>query len=284
MKICLLGLGRTGSVVAEQLLKTDDLELAAVITSPGSSKANRSLREFINCDTDLVIRDASSLAEECRKTPFTVAIDFTKPEASLHNARILAEHDVHLVIGTTGFNKLQLHELQGLVRRHHIGLVYAPNISVGINLLLILVQTLAALVPQYDIEITELHHRYKKDAPSSTALKIASTVNAARGIKGREKLCFGRKGATPREAGEIGIHAIRAGGIAGVHRILFAGDNDELEITHRSYSRAVFAEGALEAARFVAPRKGFFNMEGVLAFTDTPDTEAGPDNLQFNYY
>lgn len=285
MRICLLGLGRTGSVVAEQLLKTDDLELAAVITSPGSSKADRSLREFINYDTDLVIRDANSLAEEYRKTPFTVAIDFTKPEASLHNAKILAEHGVHLVIGTTGFSKLQLLELQSLVRRYGIGLVYAPNISVGINLLLMLVRTLAALVPQYDVEITESHHRYKKDAPSSTALKIASAIHTAREIKGREKLSFGRRGATQREPGEIGIHAIRAGGIVGVHRILFAGDNDELEITHRSYSRTVFAEGALEAARFVAPRKGFFNMEDVLSLETGSDAEGVyPENLELKYY
>lgn len=285
MKTCLLGLGRTGSVVAEQLLKTADLELAAVITSPGSPKANRRLRELVNCDTDLVVKDATYLAEECRKTPFKVAIDFTKPEACLHNARILAEYGVHLVIGTTGFNKLQFQELQSLVRYYHIGLVYAPNISMGINLLLILVRTLAGLIPQYDVEITESHHRYKKDAPSSTALKIASEINTARGVKGREKLRFGRKGAIPRESGEIGIHAIRAGGIVGVHRILFAGENDELEITHRSYSRTVFAEGALEAARFVAPRKGFFNMEDVLALEPDSDAEkVYPENLELNYY
>ncbi len=281
IKTCLLGLGRTGSVIAEQLISSPEFNLVSVIAKPQSIKANRKLNDFIKTNTDLVIKDANSLSEEIQSKNFKVAIDFTSPEASLRNAHILAEKGVHLLLGTTGFNKLQIYELERLVYKHRIGLVYAPNISVGINLLLSMVKTLARLIPNYDVEIVESHHRNKKDSPSGTAIKIAAEIDA---IKGREhnKFTYGRKGASLREPSEIGIHAIRAGGIVGVHRVLFAGDADEIEITHRSYSRLVFAEGALKAAKFIHNRKGFFNMEDVL-FADDRMEDYQAENLQLNY-
>lgn len=264
IKTCLLGLGRTGQVIAGELIKSKEFDLVSVVAKPDSNKSGRQLSEFMPCNQELVIADANSLIGEINHKRFQVAIDFTSPEACLKNARILAARGVHIVIGTTGFNKIQIYELKKLVEQYHIGLVYAPNISVGVNVLLSIAKTLARLVPHYDVEITESCHRYKKDSPSGTAVKIAEAITNAKGHLKDHKLSYGRKGSTTRHQEEIGIHSIRAGGIVGVHQVLFAGESDEIEITHRSYSREVYAEGALKAAAFITGRPGFYQMEDVL--------------------
>lgn len=264
LKVALLGLGRTGTVVAEQLIKSKNFELVSVIAKPGSHRVGLPLKQLVNADTDLVIAGSNQLAEEIATKKFNVVIDFTSPEATLLNARILADKGVNLVVGTTGFNNMQLYELKNLVHHYRIGLVYAPNISVGINLLLSVAKTIARLAPHYDVEITETCHRDKKDAPSGTALKIANELNSIFGSAKSTPVKCGRKGLTTRQPGEIGIHSIRAGGNVGVHKVLFAGESEEIEITHRSYSRAVYAEGALKAAEFITNLKGFYHMEDVL--------------------
>lgn len=263
IETCLLGLGRTGAVVAEQLLATADFNLAAVFARPQSPKENRPLSEFVKTNLNLMIKSSSSLLETVKNHNFKVAIDFTSAEAALANAHILAENGVNMVVGTTGFNNMQVYELKNLTQKHKIGMVYAPNISLGINLLLNVVKRIAGAIPEYDVEITESHHRHKKDNPSGTALKIAKAISEIKNGMSSH-LVHGRKGIHSREPGEIGIHAIRAGGIVGVHNVLFAGEFDEIEITHRSNSRLVFAQGALEAARFIYGKKGFFGMEDVL--------------------
>jgi 4-hydroxy-tetrahydrodipicolinate reductase len=278
INVCLLGLGRTGAVVAEQLLKTTDFNLAAVFAKPHSSKSGFPLTSFVNYPNDLVVQSVDDLPSVLATTEINVAIDFTVPEASLKNVKVLAENGVNVVIGTTGFNKMQIYELKSLVQRSKIGLIYAPNISLGINLLLSVVKTIARMIPHYDVEITECHHRNKKDAPSGTALKIADAINQAKGNR-TGKYSYGRKGQELRDSREIGIHAIRAGGIVGVHQVLFAGESDEIEITHRSYSRLVFAEGALHATNFITSHKGFYNMEEVMAVRDEPETPATPLSL-----
>jgi 4-hydroxy-tetrahydrodipicolinate reductase len=278
INVCLLGLGRTGAVVAEQLLKTTDFNLVAAFAKPHSPKSGSPLAAFVNCPNDLVVQGADDLPTVLATTGVNVAIDFTTPEASLKNVKILAEHGVNVVIGTTGFNKMQIHDLKYLVHRSKIGVVFAPNISLGINLLLSVVKIIARMVPHYDVEITECHHRNKKDAPSGTALKIAEAINQAKGNH-TGKYIFGRKGQELRDSKEIGIHAIRAGGIVGVHQVLFAGESDEIEIIHRSYSRIVFAEGALHAANFIASRIGFYNMEEVMAARSEPEPPMAPLSL-----
>lgn len=279
LKTCLFGLGRTGSVVAEQLLNSSEFQLVSVFARPNSPKIGHPLSDYVRYPSNLCIHSSDSLPEQLKKEPFKVAIDFTAPEASLKNARILAENGINIVIGTTGFNKMQVFELKSLVQRYKIGLVYAPNISLGINLLLSVVKTVARLIPHYDVEITESHHRNKKDSPSGTAIKIADTINYVKGITSG-KYTYGRKGQEIRDSKEIGIHAVRAGGIVGVHSVLFAGESDEIEITHRSYSRVVFAEGALQAAKFIANRRGYYCMEDLLLGEEEHDTPAIPNNLQ----
>ena len=274
IKTCLLGLGRTGKVVAAELLSSREFDLVSVIARPTSKKVNHSLRELANIDSDLLVSSSDSLEEEIRKKKFTVAIDFSTAEACLKNMEVLAENGVHVVVGTTGFNKIQIYELKNLVQYYKTGLVFAPNISVGINALLFIAKYLAKMVPNYDVEIMESHHRNKADSPSGTAIKIAAEIHNIKGVKDKDKRnVFGRKGTPQREASEIGIHAIRAGGITGVHQILFAGEHDEIEITHRSYSRKVFAAGALTAAKFISKRKGFYSMEEVLSFEEKDEVE-----------
>jgi 4-hydroxy-tetrahydrodipicolinate reductase len=284
IKTCLLGLGRTGTVVAEQLLNSPDFDLVSVVGKPGSSKVGRLLNDFIPCDNEITIANAYDLNTEIDQKQFKVAIDFTSPEATLKNAYILAEKGVNMVIGTTGFNNMQLYELKKLVEQYKVGLVYAPNISVGINLLLSIVKTMARLIPHYDVEITESCHRDKKDSPSGTALKIANELSIIKGVTKGQKIKLGRKGTIPRESNEIAIHSIRAGGTVGVHKVLFAGESDEIEITHRSYSRAIFAEGALKAASFINNLKGFFHMEDVLLFEKMDrDLRVAANRLYLNF-
>lgn len=267
LKTCLLGFGRTGSVIADELVNTPNFELVSVIGKPGSPKAGQPLNQYIHSNPELVIADASDLHLEIEKKQFHVAIDFTSPEATLENARHLAEAGINMVIGTTGFNTMQLHQLKKIVHLNKVGLVYAPNISVGINLLLSVAKTIARLIPHYDVEITETCHRQKKDAPSGTAQKIANAIGNIREIALPKTKSVRHGGA--RGPSEVGVHSLRAGGNIGVHRILFAGDHEELEITHRSYSRANFAEGALKAAAFIVGRRGFFEMEDVLSIERT---------------
>ena len=271
IKTCLLGLGRTGMVVADAILKAPQFELVSVISKPGGNKIGRPLSEYLPGAGELIIQDSQDLESEIETTKFTVAIDFTSPAAALQNTKTLAKHGVNVVIGTTGFNNIQLFEIEKITEQAKIGLVYAPNISVGINLLLSLVKTIARMIPHYDVDITESCHRHKKDAPSGTALRIAEAIYKAKGEPRSPSLRRDQKGLQLREKGEIGMHSIRAGGIVGVHQVLFAGESDEIEITHRAYSRTVYADGALKASTFINGRRGFYHMEDVLG---TPEGSA----------
>lgn len=283
IKICLLGLGRTGTVIAEQLVKSPEFELVSVIGKSGGHQTGRTLGQFIHGDQEFVIEDAKNLRREIEEKQFQVAIDFTSPEASLNYARTFAEKGISMVIGTTGFNTMQVYELKKLAQQSKVGIVYAPNISVGVNLLLSIAKILARLIPNYDVEITEHCHRGKKDSPSGTALKIADEISAAKGPFHNKAYTYGRKGTNLRSKGEIGIHSIRAGGNAGVHQVLFAGESDEIEIIHRSYSRAIYAEGALKAAAFIAGRQGFYPMEEVLMADQRMNLMSQtPPKLKFN--
>jgi 4-hydroxy-tetrahydrodipicolinate reductase len=264
IKTCLLGFGRTGTVVAEQLLKNPEFKLSSIIAKPGSNKAGKSIRSFLTTETDLTLADSDQLGEEIKTKGFRVAIDFTSPEATMKNARILAEQGIHLVVGTTGFTSIQLYELKKLVQRYKIGLVYAPNITIGINLLLSVARTIARLVPQYDIEITETAQHYLKDGPAGTTRKIAAELLVIGSNPEEKRIKYDRKDNENRETGELELPSLRAGENTGVHKVRFAGESEELEITHRSFSRTAYADGALKAAKFIWGTKGFFHMEDVL--------------------
>jgi 4-hydroxy-tetrahydrodipicolinate reductase len=192
-----------------------------------------------------------------------VLIDFTNPEATLAIASICADYGCPLVSGTTGLSTEQIAELQKLGQRSPI--LYSRNMSVGINALLATLPALVQALDGYDIEIVEAHHRHKADAPSGTALALAEAISAAIDRPLEHHAIYGRHGIAPRRPGDIGIHAVRGGGNAGEHTITIADDGEEIQVSHRAYSRRTFAIGALRAARFVARQPpGFYAMADLL--------------------
>jgi 4-hydroxy-tetrahydrodipicolinate reductase len=192
-----------------------------------------------------------------------VVVDFTTPEATLGCARAAAAAGKAIVVGTTGLTGDQLDELRELSARAPI--LYSRNMSIGVNALLELLPLLARALPGYDVEITEAHHRHKKDAPSGTALALGEAVASALAVSLAEAANHGREGIEPRRPGEIGFHAIRAGGNAGEHWVLFADEGEQIQVVHRAYSRRTFALGAVRAAKWLAGKPpGFYTMADLL--------------------
>ena len=195
-------------------------------------------------------------------------IDFTRPEGTLAHLAVCRELGVKAVIGTTGFTEAQ----KARITEHaqHVALVLAPNMSVGVNVMLKLLDVAArALSEGYDIEIVEAHHRHKVDAPSGTALQMGEVVAAALGRDLKQCAVYGREGVTgERDPSTIGFATVRGGDIVGDHTVLFAGTGERIEITHRSGSRVTYAQGAIRAARFlVGHENGLFGMNDVLGIT-----------------
>lgn len=200
---------------------------------------------------------------------FDTLIDFTHPTVTTRHVDFCVDNGRNLVIGTTGCDA----GLEDKIRRasESIGIVYAPNMSVGVNLCLKLLQTAARVLgDEVDIEIIEAHHRHKVDAPSGTALKMGQVVADALGRDLKECAVYGREGQTgERDRQTIGFETIRAGDIVGEHTVMFAGLGERVEITHKASSRMTFAKGAVRAAEWLAGRdKGLFDMMDVLGLTD----------------
>ncbi|HYN61118.1 MAG TPA: 4-hydroxy-tetrahydrodipicolinate reductase [Rubrivivax sp.] len=194
-----------------------------------------------------------------------VLIDFTRPEGTLAHLAVCREMGVRAVIGTTGFSEAQKTQIADHAR--HIAVVMAPNMSLGVNVVLKLLEVAArALDTGYDIEIIEAHHRHKVDAPSGTALAMGEVLARATGRTLADCAVYGRHGLSgERDASSIGFSVVRGGDIVGDHSVLFAGTGERIEITHRSTSRATYAQGSLRAARFLAGRPpGLYGMPDVL--------------------
>ena len=194
-----------------------------------------------------------------------VLIDFTRPEATLRHISACRKHGANMVIGTTGFSAEEKTHIEAASR--DIAIVFAPNMSVGVNVMLKLVALATkSLHEQYDIEIIETHHRMKVDAPSGTALQMGEVAAGAMGKPLDEIAVFERHGVSgERKPGTIGFSAIRGGDIIGEHTVMFAGAGERIEISHKSSSRTNYAEGAMRAARFLADRKrGLYDMADVL--------------------
>jgi 4-hydroxy-tetrahydrodipicolinate reductase len=188
-----------------------------------------------------------------------VLVDFTTPESTLAHAHAAAEARRALVVGTTGLSPEAVEELRTIART--VPVLYSRNMSVGVNTLLGLLPALVKALDGYDMEIWEHHHRGKKDAPSGTALALAEAMVADLS----QRAVYGRQGIAPRKPGDVGIHAIRGGGNAGEHTILFADDGEQIQVIHRAYGRRTFALGALRAAKWVATQPpGFYAMSDLL--------------------
>jgi 4-hydroxy-tetrahydrodipicolinate reductase len=194
-----------------------------------------------------------------------VLVEFTAPEPTLEHVALAAAHGTGAVVGTTGLKPPQVEEIRRLASR--VPILLSPNMSVGVNLAFrVLALMAAALGDDYDVEITEIHHRMKKDAPSGTAAKMAEVLAEALGRRIEDAGIYGRHGMVgERTAKEIGIHALRGGDVVGDHTVVFSTAGERLELTHRAHSRDTFAHGALRAARFIATaRPGLYSMHDVL--------------------
>ncbi len=193
-----------------------------------------------------------------------VLIDFTTPEAAVAHASACAGAGVAFVSGTTGLSAIHMEELRATAER--VPVFYARNMSLGVSALLQALPGLVHLLQDYDIEIVETHHRHKADAPSGTALALAEAIAGAAGTTVADAATFGRRGVAPRHPGEIGIHAVRAGGNPGEHAVIIADDGEEIRLSHRSFSRRAYARGALRAAAFVVGRQpGMYGVTDLIA-------------------
>lgn len=250
--------GRMGGEIAKAVRETVGAQFVAGTIRRGGPAAEVSERLGLPVDDSL---------EAALDRGADVVIDFTAPEATAEHARICADRGKALVVGTTGLSPEQKGELLGLSAR--IPMVVAPNMSVGVNLLLRLAAEAARVLGEgYDVEIVEAHHRHKKDAPSGTALRIAEVVAEALGRDLAKDATYGRHGMTgPRPRSEIGIQTVRGGDVVGEHTLFFLGEGERLELTHRASSRGAFARGAVRAALWAVGRApGLYDMQDVLGF------------------
>ncbi|MBW1713199.1 MAG: 4-hydroxy-tetrahydrodipicolinate reductase [Deltaproteobacteria bacterium] len=254
--------GRMGREIVRAVVASPGVDLAAGFERPNHEALGQDLGSLAGLgplNKPLV----DSLAEAGRGSE--VLIDFTTPQASLANVETAVEMGLAAVVGTTGLSPDQTTWLEELAQRRPV--VFSPNMSVGVNVLLKLVGEAARLLgPVFDLEVVEAHHRMKEDAPSGTALGLARALAEARGLDLDQAGVFARQGAVGRRRDdEIGVQAVRAGDIIGEHTVILAGPGERLELIHRAHSRANFAQGAVRAASWVAAQEaGLYSMQDVL--------------------
>jgi 4-hydroxy-tetrahydrodipicolinate reductase len=250
-----------GRMLLEAVGAEPALTLSGALEHPQSPLIGKDAGELAGAGKGVVIsRDVDAVLSQC-----DVLIDFTRPEGTLHYLASCRKHRVRAVIGTTGFSAEEKRAIAAAAQ--DIAVVFAPNMNVGVNVTLKLIELAArTLGDSYDIEIIEAHHKLKVDAPSGTALAMGEVAAAARGKKLEDIGVFERHGAVgERRPGSIGFSAIRGGDIIGDHTVLFAGTGERIEISHKSASRANYAQGAIRAALFLATRKsGLYDMQDVL--------------------
>ena len=242
-------LGRMGTTIAGLLQDAEGLEFVGGIDIKDGESFGKPV---------VTAGDIGAFLERVQPD---VMIDFTIAAAAVENIRAAARHGVALVVGTTGFSPEQMDDITGTIEGS-VPAVISSNFSVGMNIFWKLVREAARRLGDYDIEVIEAHHRYKKDAPSGTAKTILTIIEDEAGV--REKL-YGREGMTERKD-EIGVHVVRGGDIVGDHAVLFAANHEIIELSHRAYDRAVFAHGVIRAARYVDGKApGIYSMDDVLS-------------------
>jgi len=263
MKIGIVGAaGRMGRMLIAEVLGVEGCQLAGGTEPPGSGVLGQDLGLLIGAaEHGLSIGDDTGALFKASDA----VVDFTHPDATAAHAALSGETGVALIVGTTGFEAQHMEALGRAAAKAAV--VQAANMSVGVNLLLGLTEQVAsALGDDYDIEITEMHHRYKVDAPSGTALALGAAAAKGRGVNLEDVSDRGRDGeAGPRIAGDIGFSVIRGGDVAGDHTVIFAGPGERVELTHKAGSREIFARGAIRAALWTEGRApGLYSMRDVL--------------------
>ena len=242
--------GRMGKAISEMCREDSNIRTAYLIDTKEESVLG-------------TVGKALRLSDVIDNGDIDVIIDFTLPESSLFHMNLAVEKNIPFVTGTTGYSENQLNAITGLAEEGRI--FYAPNFSIGINIMLKMLKQAASLVrDDYDIEIVEMHHNQKVDAPSGTAIKIHDTLKES--FQDYNTI-YGRQGITgKRNRKEIGVHTLRGGDVVGDHTVIFAGNGERLEVGHKATSRKTFASGVVKAAKFMAKIKknGIYNMDDLL--------------------
>jgi 4-hydroxy-tetrahydrodipicolinate reductase len=257
--------GRMGHMLIETILASSDCVLSAATDIPSSAEIGQDACAYLGKKSGVLIQSdvRAALAQS------QVLIDFTRPEGTLSHLKICRDLGVNLVIGTTGFSHEQKAQIAAAAK--DIAIVMAPNMSIGVNVTLKLLDMAARAMPTgYDIEIIEAHHRHKVDAPSGTALKMGEVIAEALGRNLADCAVYAREGVTgERDPSSIGFATIRGGDIVGDHTVLFAGTGERIEISHKSSSRVSYAQGSLRAARYLSGKSsGLFDMFDVLGLRE----------------
>ncbi|SRR6266540_2816367 len=254
--------GRMGSRLVDLIREEKDLRLVAALEAPGHPALLKDAGEVAGIgrlDVPITADPEGALGRD------RVLIEFSVPDASLGHLRMAARQGSRAVIGTTGFAAAQREEIERLATQ--IPIFLSPNMSVGVNVAFRVIGEMARLLgEEYDVEVSEMHHRFKKDAPSGTAARMAEILAQALGRDLGTTAVYGRHGLPgERPHAEIGIHSMRGGDVVGEHTVTFAALGERLELTHRSHSRDTFARGALRAARFIAQAApGLYSMQDIL--------------------
>lgn len=251
--------GRMGLRIAELVAEDESLKLVTALEVEGHPHIGKDLSSILSqCHNGVIV------SHELNGSP-DVLIDFTSPDSTLARLKVCSDNGIAMVIGTTGMNSEQMEQVNKASQT--IPCLISPNMSIGVNLLFNLVEIVSKILgEESDIEIIESHHRFKKDAPSGTALKIAEKICSATNRRMDEVVVYGRKGITgERPRNQICIHSIRSGDIVGEHTVTFCNGGERLELVHKAQTRDAFAIGAIRAAKFLFGKPpGLYKMEDVL--------------------
>jgi 4-hydroxy-tetrahydrodipicolinate reductase len=254
--------GRMGQRLVSAVAQAQDFKLVGAVEKPEHPELGKDAG--VVAGIGKIGISISSRLEPLLKDA-QVILDFTAPVATLSHLEMAAAHDVAVVIGTTGLASQERERIKSYASK--IPILLAPNMSTGVNLMFYLVKKAAQVLGEdFDLEVMEIHHRLKKDAPSGTALRLAEVLADARGLRVEEAARYHRQGMIgERDKKEVGIQTLRAGDIVGEHTVLMAGPGERLEIIHRAHSRDTFAHGALRAARWLVKQKpGLYTMQEFL--------------------
>ncbi|OGF45952.1 MAG: 4-hydroxy-tetrahydrodipicolinate reductase [Candidatus Firestonebacteria bacterium RIFOXYC2_FULL_39_67] len=262
IKVIIIGAaGRMGSVITKNIAAEKGVTIAGVIESAKFPGIGKDIG-YVTGNGKIGVNLSSNLSEIAAKCD--VIIDFTLPASSLKNLEIAVKFKKAVIIGTTGFNDAEKKLIAAAGKA--IPVVFAPSMSIGVNLLFKLVKEAAEVLKGYDAEIIETHHRFKKDAPSGTALRLGESIASGKGVDFKKNTIFGREGIVgERKPGEIAIHAVRSGDVAGEHVVSFGTIGERIELVHKASSREAYASGTILAVRYIYKAKaGLYDMQDVL--------------------
>ena len=268
IKVCVNGAdGNMGGLVTRKVIQDPDLELVGAISMPNSPNLGKDIGTFLGLNAVNVKIKSSEELDDILSTPIDFFIDFTIASAAEANVPKVLDKKINCIVGTTGMKAEFYTDFEKKVKENKISGMVSPNMSIGVNIFFQTVRNLTRILKEYDIEIIEKHHHRKRDSPSGTAQKAARIIAEVleRDLDKIEK--FGRQGESKRKIGaeELGMHCVRAGDIVGDHTVLYAGPGERIEITHMAHSRDCFANGTIQAIKFMNEKgPGYWNMEDLI--------------------